>query len=563
MNGLKMMKRMMASVLIFAMAMSLSGVKGNAAAGQTRVSEEKEQEADVLQDTVTYQPKHLLADAVNRLKQLESGGSAKRHVDVAGHEETDVYYDVLTDDEKMFYNGLGTLYETFDPYSSSDVFFNKVKGYADYDEALYDDIMSGKVLVLDFQGKYTRDGYKELYNNAVMAYNYDHPYNLESYMYRSAYIFKNGRMYQALSRTANGDAFDYVQWTTSLVQFEQQALTEIVNDPRFSDTEAAIKEYLVHEYICSKVTYDDSDPVKSTIRWFKIKSAYGPMVEYAGVCIGIAKMAKILLDDLNVPTYIVNSKTHAWNMVYLDGGLYELDCTWDLARDGAVRYKYFNRTTTELLSLDPSGAHIRDTNAMRLPIAEGTLYDYESVCEMMKIEEEVNPDGGDNPTYATDDYVEEDVEGEIYPSLNNYKYKGLKYDLSSDGYAILKGATGNPKSVTIPKYAVYKDSSTETTYYYPVYVIAPKAFASKKKLNKVVICDEMLIISKNAFNGCKNLKKITFKNGGALYEIEKGAFKGISAKATITIKADSAAFKLIKKMIKAAGAPKKVKYKRT
>ena len=59
-----------------------------------------------------------------------------------------------------------------------------------------------------------------------------------------------------------------------------------------------------------------------------------------------------------------------------------------------------------------------------------------------------------------------------------------------------------------------------------------------------------------------NLKKIVFYSVEDLVLIEKNAFKGIAKNAVFTIYADRNTFAEAKEMIRGAGAPKKVKYKR-
>lgn len=106
------------------------------------------------------------------------------------------------------------------------------------------------------------------------------------------------------------------------------------------------KERFVHDFICGNVTYD------------KLKKQYsheiiGPLQQGVGVCEGIAKTVKLLLDRLGIECIIAVSQAapergiryrHAWNILRLDGGWYHLDATFDnsLGRYGARRYDYFN-----------------------------------------------------------------------------------------------------------------------------------------------------------------------------------------------------------------------------
>lgn len=121
-------------------------------------------------------------------------------------------------------------------------------------------------------------------------------------------------------------------------------ITQGLNAKSMSDFE---KEEYVHNFICENVTYD------------KLKKAYsheiiGPLGHGVGVCEGIAKSVKILLDACgvwNIITLCDNNPEkgikyrHVWNIVKIDGHYYHLDVTFDntlSAASSEVRYDYFN-----------------------------------------------------------------------------------------------------------------------------------------------------------------------------------------------------------------------------
>ncbi|MBR6229219.1 MAG: leucine-rich repeat protein [Eubacterium sp.] len=554
-------KRVFSIVLSLILALAfvpVTGPKADSARAATAVSvADTALTADSVTAKSAYQLKHKLAKAVEVMRKAEAGELKTAVEELSG---TDGYYQVLTDDEKKIYTAIAQVYVTFQPFSSSNEFFDKAKSDPRIEDALADDVMSGRVALLDFGNAYSKDEVKQMFSMASVAYAYDHPYNLLRQMYRVSY-FKKGSMYFfALNHLDTSEDFDYNQWGQSLIQFEKEALTVIVNDKSFSMDSAPIKEYLVHEYICSRVKYDYSKPGMYTLQWHKSKSAYGPMVENLGVCIGISYMAKILLDDLGVSSFIIHSGTHAWNMVYLDGSYYELDCTWDLATDKGVEYKYFNRTTDELLTLDTSGAHARASDSARVPTATGTTYTYDYVCQLLNVSNKTNQDKTDDPKYSKDDYVDNE-QGEIQPNQQDYEYNGLLYDLFSEGYAVCKGASGNPKSINIPdSVTVTDEGGTEIDY--EVVMLDDGAFSGKKSLKKVTLTGMLSYVGEKAFYNCANLKTITINSVINLISIEKNAFKGIAKKPTFNIYADSAGFKEAKTLIIASGTPKKTKYKR-
>ena len=109
------------------------------------------------------------------------------------------------------------------------------------------------------------------------------------------------------------------------------------------------KEKYVHDFICENIRYD------------KLKKPYsheiiGPLGQGVGVCEGIAKAVKVLLDELGVWCVIAicgNNPDkgikyrHTWNIVRVGGVYYHLDATFDntLGKNDQIqdiRYDYFN-----------------------------------------------------------------------------------------------------------------------------------------------------------------------------------------------------------------------------
>ena len=115
------------------------------------------------------------------------------------------------------------------------------------------------------------------------------------------------------------------------------------------------KEMYVHDFICENVHYD------------KLKKSYsheiiGPLGQGVGVCEGIAKSVKILLDAAKVWNIIVlcgnNPEKgikyrHVWNVVKIDGTYYHMDATFDNTLtayhpDEEFRYDYFNLSDKQI-----------------------------------------------------------------------------------------------------------------------------------------------------------------------------------------------------------------------
>lgn len=132
--------------------------------------------------------------------------------------------------------------------------------------------------------------------------------------------------------------------------------------------------------------------------------------------------------------------------------------------------------------------------------------------------------------------------------------KGVTYKVSGKAVVITKAAQakGNvtiPSTVTVggKKYAVTK--------------IQANAFKNNKKLTSIVIGKNVTSIGKNAFYGCKKLKKVTFK-GKKPPVIGAKAFKNIYKKAVFKVPAKSVVSKYKKKLTKKTGVTSKMKIKK-
>lgn len=116
------------------------------------------------------------------------------------------------------------------------------------------------------------------------------------------------------------------------------------------------REKYVHDYILQHAQYDSSDVISA-------QSAYSALVSGKTVCAGYSKAFQYLMTRLNIPTYYCtgySSGEHAWNLVRLDDGYYNVDLTWDAKEP--VSYAYFNRTDQEF-----SETHTRTEYSVYLP----------------------------------------------------------------------------------------------------------------------------------------------------------------------------------------------------
>ena len=122
------------------------------------------------------------------------------------------------------------------------------------------------------------------------------------------------------------------------------------------------KEKYVHDEIIKLASYDKNSVMN--------QSAYSALVNGSTVCAGYARAFQYIMIKLGIPTYYCTGKSggdHAWNIVKLDDGYYNVDFTWD--DNTRISYKYFNRTDSEFAS-----THTRSGDSLKLPACRGVKY---------------------------------------------------------------------------------------------------------------------------------------------------------------------------------------------
>ncbi len=123
------------------------------------------------------------------------------------------------------------------------------------------------------------------------------------------------------------------------------------------------KEKYVHDTLISMITYDEE--------YKDDQSAFNAMITHRAVCAGYAKSFQIIMTKLGIPTYYITGEAkgdHAWNLILLDDGYYNVDLTWDDQIDRTI-YKYYNVNDT-MISKD----HTRKELSVYLVSAEGSKY---------------------------------------------------------------------------------------------------------------------------------------------------------------------------------------------
>lgn len=123
------------------------------------------------------------------------------------------------------------------------------------------------------------------------------------------------------------------------------------------------KEKYVHDLLLEKIVYNKSSAMN--------QSAYSALVNGQSVCAGYARAFQYIMTKLGIPCYFVGGtagESHAWNIIKLGDGYYNVDLTWDdAAREG--KYDYFNKTDE-----DYKTTHLRKGLSVNLPPCNGGIY---------------------------------------------------------------------------------------------------------------------------------------------------------------------------------------------
>lgn len=138
------------------------------------------------------------------------------------------------------------------------------------------------------------------------------------------------------------------QTTLEQENYVDQQVTSILSTIIVPSMNQHQKEKAIHDYIIRNVAYDESYSPSS-------HSAYAALYNKKAVCQGYALLAYKMLDEAGISVRCVfgtgHSESHLWNLVYLDGNWYHLDCTWDDPipdTPGKIRYNYYNLSDQEI-----------------------------------------------------------------------------------------------------------------------------------------------------------------------------------------------------------------------
>lgn len=104
------------------------------------------------------------------------------------------------------------------------------------------------------------------------------------------------------------------------------------------------KEKFVHDKLIERVSYQLGAEMN--------QSAYSALVNGQTVCAGYARAFQYLMQQLGIPCYYCMGyagEEHAWNIVALDDGYYNVDVTWDDSEWGRSRFLWIWTVTTGIV----------------------------------------------------------------------------------------------------------------------------------------------------------------------------------------------------------------------
>lgn len=204
------------------------------------------------------------------------------------------------------------------------------------------------------------------------VYNIDDPLDSSDYDYLR---YKANSIYAHIVGVGNNMTINYeFEYNETAEQTQQihdiiTKLYEKWDMDSLSDYEKIKK---IHDFIITNASYDTD-----TMYY----SAYDNLVRKRSTCQGYMSLAYKMFTMAGIPSRIItgtgNKDSHGWNIVYLNGKWYNIDCTWDdpitSNGDDVIVYDYFLKSEADFKG------HIRDESfktaefLTNYPIAEDSF----------------------------------------------------------------------------------------------------------------------------------------------------------------------------------------------
>lgn len=262
-------------------------------------------------------------------------------------------------------NGTGSLIDnkdnlkdskiTGEEYVNNDIYYPYYTFIGDNEKKLYKQIYQN---IIAYQTTFIPvvSVNKDNLENAITAVYNDHPEIFWTDLDYSYKYLKNGEVVQVIL-TFNKT---YKNIESSKQSFES-SVSKIIQEAnkKSSDYE---KEKYVHDALIKMITYDKESDIN--------QSAYSALVYNLSVCAGYSKAFQYIMIRLGIPTYYVSGtagEDHAWNIIKLGNGYYNVDVTWDDNR--GTSYNFFNVPDSDF-----SKTHNRTDLSCYLPSCDSYQY---------------------------------------------------------------------------------------------------------------------------------------------------------------------------------------------
>ncbi|MCR4907751.1 MAG: hypothetical protein K5985_02905 [Lachnospiraceae bacterium] len=178
----------------------------------------------------------------------------------------------------------------------------------------------------------------------------------------------------------------------------EEAAEKLLSGARQKGSDSEAERY-VHDALAEQNRYSKGAEMN--------QSAYSALVNGSTVCAGYTRAFQYVMQKLGLPCYYCSGyagENHAWDIIGLDDGFYNVDVTWDDTDDSRVsNYDFFNKTDR-----DYSTNHVRRELSVKLPPCNAEQYrEPESKAEEPVREE--TPAQHSLPTLEERGYSEADV----------------------------------------------------------------------------------------------------------------------------------------------------------
>ena len=147
------------------------------------------------------------------------------------------------------------------------------------------------------------------------------------------YGFSAYGVYSDLQNSEYGENKEHIEYFKSV----HSEVSKIINNNIHDNMSDYDKAKVLHDYLVNNMSYS-----------YEIKNngstnphVYDALILDTGVCHDYSAAYELLCEKAGLECDEIQSETHAWNIVKIDGEWYNVDCTWDDPVGGSLRYEYF------------------------------------------------------------------------------------------------------------------------------------------------------------------------------------------------------------------------------